>query len=428
MRYVRLVIGARTCSLAVCALMPAVGVGQTLTLEAAIEAATVRSLKVASQSHAAQGAAAIVQRASELPDPKLRFGIENLPVTDAERFRYDRDFMTMQRIGVVQELPHSAKRAAARARAQSEVAVERASLMRERVAVRRETAVVWMEYVYAKALHAQLDALHDQVDLEVQASAPALAAGRTTTADVFALRGVREVLRDRAIIQDRMVQRARLDLARLIGAAVSNLPGPVPDTTVPPYSHAEITRRLERHPAIVTARAQTRMAQAEVNKARASSAPDWMVELSVARREPAFSNMVSLMVQMDLPLWTERRQDRDVAARVAALERARTLTEDARRSAEAELLLYLTDHDAAQQRLRHFQQGLLATARQRTVATLAAYQGGRGTLAAVLEARRAEGEITIDQLGAERERALAWASLRYALLDEDEQGVLERED
>ncbi len=419
--------------LALVMLVPFIALGQIsvsapLTLDEAVALGVARSFKVASQSQAVQGAAEVVGRASELPDPKLRFGLENLPVTDNDRFRYDRDFMTMQRIGVMQEFPHGDKRAAARSRAQSEVVAERAGLARERAAVRRETAIAWMEYAYAQAVRAQLDELDQQVGFEVEASVPALAVGRATAAEIFTLRGVREALRDRAITQDRMVQRARVDLVRLTGASASVLPGPVPDTTAPPYSTAQIPQRLERHPALLTALAQTRMAQADVQKARATRAPDWAVELSFARREPAFSNMVSLMVQMDLPLWAERRQDRDVAARLASLERARTLVAEARRSAEAELLLYLTDHESAQRRAQHHQHALLPTARQRTAAATAAYRGGKGALTAVLEARRAENEIAIDTLGAERERALAWANLRYALLDEDERTNVERED
>ncbi|MFN0305259.1 MAG: TolC family protein [Burkholderiales bacterium] len=428
-------IGARPAwfVLILAALIPFATLGQIggsspLTLDEAVARGLARSLKVGSQSQAVEAATETVARAGELPDPKLRFGLENLPVTDADRFRYNRDFMTMQRIGVMQEFPHGDKRSAARTRAQSEVVAERAGLARERAAVRRETALAWIEYAYAQVLRTRFGELDSQIGFEVEASVPALAVGRATAAEVFALRGVREALRDRQIAQDRIVQRARIDLARLIGAAGSGTLGPIPDASALPRSETQIAQWLLQHPAVVTALAQTRVVQADVQRARATKAPDWAVELSFARREPSFSNMVSLMFQLDLPLWAERRQDRDIAARVASLERARTMVDDARRSAEAELHLFLADHEAAHRRIAHHRHGLLPTARQRTGAATAAYQGGKGTLAGVLESRRAEAEIEIDTLGAERERALAWANLRYALLDEDERAGVERED
>jgi len=61
---------------------------------------------------------------------------------------------------------------------------------------------------------------------------------------------------------------------------------------------------------------------------------------------------------------------------------------------------------------------LLPLARERTELALAAYRGGRGDLAAVLDARRAGVETQISLLGAELERARAWARLNYLELHE----------
>ena len=41
--------------------------------------------------------------AGTLPDPMLKFGIDNLPVDGATRFSTQRDFMTMRRLGLSQE-------------------------------------------------------------------------------------------------------------------------------------------------------------------------------------------------------------------------------------------------------------------------------------------------------------------------------------
>ncbi len=400
---------------------------EPLSLEAALVAALARSARLGSQSAAVQAAAAMVDRSAELPDPKFRFGLENLPVTDADRFRYDRDFMTMQRIGVMQEFPSSDKREAARHRARTETLAEQAMLARERAAVRRETAIAWLDHAYSLATQARLDALDRDIAFEIDAAAPAVAAGRATLAEVLVLRGMREQVRDRRIAQDRMIDRSRIELARLVGAGTVRPPAPLPDTAHPPLTSERVEALLDRHPAVIVAAAQLPVAHAEVQRARAGKSADWAVELSFARREPAFSNMVTLMFQRDLPLWPERRQDRDVAARVASLERARGLVEEARRAAETELKLALADHAGAQRRVAHHEDALLANARERTGAATAVYRGGKGGLAAVLEARRAETEILIDTLNAERDRALAWANLRYALVDESEHAHLSKE-
>jgi cobalt-zinc-cadmium efflux system outer membrane protein len=61
--------------------------------------------------------------AGELPDPKLVLGIDNLPISGTDRFSLTRDFMTMRRIGVMQEVPNSDKRQARVDVAQSSIAV-----------------------------------------------------------------------------------------------------------------------------------------------------------------------------------------------------------------------------------------------------------------------------------------------------------------
>ena len=112
------------------------------------------------------------------------------------------------------------------------------------------------------------------------------------------------------------------------------------------------------------------------------------------------------------PVWSELRGQRD----------------EAYRSAAAELRLLLADYGTAHRRIEHHRGISLPIARERTGGALSAYRGGRGTLSAVLEARRAETELEIDTLAVERERALAWVGLRYAFLTEQDFAEAGRED
>ena len=60
---------------------------------------------------------------------------------------------------------------------------------------------------------------------------------------------------------------------------------------------------------------------------------------------------------------------------------------------------------------------LLPIVRQRVDAVLAAYGSGQQSLAAVLEARRAEVDARIQILELDRESARLWARLRYTYLE-----------
>jgi outer membrane protein TolC len=123
--------------------------------------------------------------------------------------------------------------------------------------------------------------------------------------------------------------------------------------------------------------------------------------------------MLTVMISFDLPWQTERRQDRDIASKLAEVEQARATREDALRMQTAEVRGWLADFDAAERRIERFERVLLPLARDRRSAALAAYQGGRGELGGVLEAERAVTETDLALVQALAERAKAWANLNY---------------
>ena len=116
---------------------------QSLSLQEALRAADAHSPRLAAQRHMLSSAEAQVGRAGELPDPRLRLGIENLPVTGPDAWRDGRDSMTAAQIGVAQEFPNSAKRAALGQRAERLRGVESASLAAQRAALHRDVALAW---------------------------------------------------------------------------------------------------------------------------------------------------------------------------------------------------------------------------------------------------------------------------------------------
>src|SRR5437016_897816 len=73
---------------------------EPLPLTEALKIGERISPRLAAQGAALAAANELVPRAGELPDPKLRIGVDNLPVNGADRFRYDSDFMTMRKIGL----------------------------------------------------------------------------------------------------------------------------------------------------------------------------------------------------------------------------------------------------------------------------------------------------------------------------------------
>jgi outer membrane protein TolC len=82
---------------------------------------------------------------------------------------------------------------------------------------------------------------------------------------------------------------------------------------------------------------------------------------------------------------------------------------------EADIRSLLADWTYAGERGERLERNALPLAHERSDLALAAYRGGRGELATVLEARRAETDLRLQRLAAELERARAWARLNFLL-------------
>jgi outer membrane protein TolC len=395
-------------ALAALALAAPIARAQTssLSLDAALAAAERESPRLAAQRYAIAAAGDRADRAGQLPDPKLRVGIDNLPVSGAEAWQWNTDFMTMRRIGVMQDVPNGDKRQARERRGLAEREVEQATLTANRAAVRRDTATAWLDAYYGERAKRELERLASQIELQRETLAPAVTAGRVSAADAFMLGGALEGVRERLIEQDRAIAKARAQLVAFVKGAASAPLGQAPDTA----QHA--------HPELASYHERIRLAQSEVALERTTKIPDWNVEVLYGWRSPAFSNMITVMFSVDLPVAAGKRQDRDIAARVAELERTEAMAEEARRMHEADVRTALVDWDAAVARLGRYDTYVLPLARDRTSATLAAYRGGTGSLAGVIEASRAETDAQLARVGAEAERARAWARLAYLLPEE----------
>lgn len=388
---------------------------QTLSLEDALRAADAHSPRLAAQRHALAAADHQIGRADELPDPKLRLGIENLPVSGPDRYRYDRDFMTARTIGLAQEFTHPAKREARTLRAERVREVESASLHAQRALLQRDVAAAWLELHFAERGRRALEHLARQISLQSDAVPSAIARGRQSPVDAFALRQALEETNDRLIEQDRMIVRARIMLRSWIGDEAKRPLAAPPDTAQLPRSAGQLLAALPEQPLLRVLERREALARADVEMARSERRPDWMLEVGYGQRRPFFDNMLTVMLSVDLPWQTERRQDRDIASRLAELEQARAMQEDARRMREAEVRGWIADFETAERRIARFERVLLPLARERSAAAQAGYRGGRGELGPVLEAERAIADAELGLVQSLAERAKAWANLAYLL-------------
>ena len=359
--------------------------------------------------------------AGERSDPKLIVGIDNLPVDTVDRFSFTRDSQTTRKIGIMQEFTRAEKLNLRSDRAGAEVQKEAAVLSLAQVNLRRDVALAWIERYFAERQLDLLKELSREGELQMTAADAALAGGKGQAADPFAARFAVAQFADRMIDAARMVTRSKANLTRWIGTAAQLPLDRAPAFDQLAHRHQELTTNLDLHPHLAMYAPLQTMAENDVRQAQAARHPDWSLEVAYGQRGPAFSNMLSIGVRIDLPIFQSRRQEPAIAAKIALLEQVRAQVEDARRAHVAEIEVMLTDWEAAKTRVQRYATDLLPLAHERAEVALAAYRGGKGDLTPVLDARKGEIEIRMKHLDAQSDMARAWANLNFLLLDTKDQ-------
>lgn len=389
---------------------------QILSLEQAVEQALREAPQVAASGAAIDGARAIAPSAGRLPDPELVTGVDNLPIDTADRFSFTRDFMTMRKIGVMQSFPNRKKLHLRTERAEREIAVAQAQLRKVRFDTALAAAEAWIALALDEESLGRLRSLKPETELQAAAGRAALASGRASAADALASQTLAAGLDERILALEQDIEMRRAELARWIGAAADLPLAPIPTHRELRPSPESLVAAVPEHAPLAPMITQLAAAQTDVELARAERRPDWSAELTYADRGSDFSDMVSLMFRIGLPLFPKYRQNPMIAEKLAAV-RAQEAERDAEiRMHTAEVRVAIAEWRRGRERLQHYSAELLPLARDRSRAALASYSAGRGDLFNTIDSLTQEIDIQLDYVQLQGSVARAWAFL-YLLHD-----------
>lgn len=392
---------------------PVARADEPLSLEAAVERALELAPQVSTRIANLEAMQALTVSAGRLPDPELIVGVDNLPVTGTDAYSTTRDFMTMRKVGVMQEFPRAAKRKLQRERARAEETVADAELVEVRLAIARDVAQAWIQRATAEASLNDLRALQPEVELQAAAARAAVAAGRSSTAEALAAEAAVAQLHTRLLRMHGEARRARFELARWIDADADRALAQMPELSELPTAPPLLLASVHEHGSLLIFESQIEAARVDVDLAKAERRPDWSAELAFAKRGPEFSDMVSLQFRIGLPLFTRHRQNPVISARRAELRRIEAERETELRMHTAEVQRMLTEWEQLGEQLDQYERELLPLARERSRAALASYRAGRGDLRLALDAYGQEIEFVVERAELLNERGRAWAFLRY---------------
>ncbi len=381
-----------------------------LSLQAALDLAVRRSEAVRSARAGALSAAETAKAAGQLPDPTLRVGVDNLPVTGADRFSTTRDSMTMKRIGLSQEWLSRDKREAREAAANASVVRESVQAQVAAAEARLQTALAYLDAFYAgEAL--QLTTLTEHHAQEEFAAARArLASAAGSSQEVLLLAAARGVAEDESAELRQQQSTARVALERWLGTPAEVL-APVPAWAIP--SEVEY---VTGDPSVAVLQRDIDVARSVAVATASNRSPNWTWEVAYGQRT-GYSDMVSVGVSIPLPVSPRERQDRDTDAKLALVGKAEATLAEAMRAATADYRSLASDAQRLQDRIDRYRATVLAPAQQRTAAAIANYRSNQGSLLTLFEARHAEVEVQRKLLTLQRDLAKRHAQLAFRPID-----------
>ncbi|MBW5833621.1 TolC family protein [Yersinia enterocolitica] len=393
--------------------LPALSHAADITLDQALVCAERYSAELSANQHQVNALENMASSATQLPDPKLKFGIENLPVGGSNARRFTREGMTMQRIGIMQDYVSSDKRQRKADTLSAEARKTAAGSETIRARLQKETAQAWLDLALTGQAASDAKVLVQESEKQIALQRAGVASGGALPSSVLDARLTLAAMQDRLTTAQRDVTLAQTQLTQLTGIEVQHVDGPLPKFSRLPADITVLRDTINQHPEILLASREAEVAKARSAQSAIAAIPDVGIEVYYAKRAEEYEDMAGVMVTVDLPLFRSQRQDKDYAADVSRTMEANDQLTLLTRDHRAQLDTLLAQYQATQQLWQRQINDVLPLQKQRVDLMMAQYQANKSDLSSVLEARRALLDSQLNTSNAARELARIWAAIRY---------------
>ncbi|GDX05934.1 TolC family protein [Buttiauxella selenatireducens] len=383
------------------------------SLQQTLAAAEHYSAELSANRNQSNALSAMADSARELPDPKLKFGIENVPIEGNNSHRFTREGMTMQRIGIMQDYVSEEKRdrKAETILAQSASSAAKAEVIRAELL--RTTAQAWLDLALSEKVLATAQKLVAETERQVAVQKATVASGSTPASSVVDIRMTLLDMQDKVTLAQRDVVLAQTRLLRLTGENIDSVSGNLPRYQRLPADPAVLEQGVSQHPEVIEAAREADVAKARSAQSAVAAKPNVGVEVYYAHRADDYDDMAGVMFTVDMPLFKSQRQDKDLAADMSRSMEANDQLAIANRERVALVRTLVAQYQAAQTLWLRQQDQILPLQRQRLSLIEAQYRSGQSTLSDLLNARRTLLDTELNAHNAEKTVAETWAAIRY---------------
>ena len=355
------------------------GTAQRQLLTTLVPEALANNPEIQSASRERDAAQQRIGPAGALDDPMLEAGVLNLPTNS---LRFDREDMTMKMIGLSQRLPYPGKRGLREGVAAKDAETVGYGFQETVNRVVRDVKTAYFDLGLALEVTRLVEKNRLIVGQLLRITEGRYAAGMGRQTDVLKAQTQLSKMTDELFKLARERQTAEAELNRALGRGAA-VAAPVP---VPPKLREEILNLESLRETALTQRPQLLALQSIVAKnekavdlARKDYYPDFDVRLSYGQRDrmpdgPRRSDMVSLTVAINLPVWRGNKRAPRVAESLAMRDQAQSMYQVQRNELSAKLSQQVAAAEQNLKSARLYQTTLLPQARITVESTLAAYR------------------------------------------------------
>ncbi len=351
-----------------------------------------------------------------LPDPKLRFGASNVPV---DTFALDQENMTQLKLGIQQSFP--AGDTLEIKSKQSKFLSSSALALADDVELKilRDVRETYLNLYYETAAHQVILETKKLFSDLVTITESIYAAGRASQQDVVLANLELARLDDRITKTQAREEGFRATLAQWIGEPAWNSIS-IEFPQLPALAeNVDLNQVIPQHPLIRAESARVEASKQMIEMSKQEYKPGFSATVDYGYRSGTSANgddrpdFLTAMISMDIPLFTENRQDKKVSANVQKTAAARHSKDDKLRR----LKQYYEKNKYLWQRLGErevlYRDSLLVSAKNNSATALTAYQSGVSEFNTLMRAEITGLDVRLEDLRIRVDRAAAQARLLY---------------
>ena len=360
-------------------------------------------------------------------DPKLSIGTMNLPGNDLDPLNQG-----MLEFKVEQMLPRGSSNRIQQNQLQLKKEAMDAAAENRLLLVRRDVQLAWYDAWYWQRAVGALTSDRDLYESLITVTESMYSQGKKKQQDVYNARVALARLDDQTLSFSTSHAESLARLNRWLGeSTVSLVSTELPDLLeLPVGALADTTGATTfQHPLVLESERVIDQAEQGVALARERFKPQFGIELAYSREQGDMAmmgggddrNKYSLMVMMDLPLFTENRQDRQLQASEYRKEAALSVRQDLVRQLVGQFNAEVVRYQGLRKRLDHYASSLLPDVERQAKAALAAYQSDTQDFNSVIQMYRTLLDSRLSYMRLETDIRQSLARINYLMPGSDNQ-------